>query len=307
MRRRPLRVVRPRARRGLVREPPDGAVLQASALDNAEPFYNVYGGTQDNNTLGGPSRTRTVHGIVNSDWFITTGGDGFQTRVDPEDPNIVYSESQNGGLVRYDKQNGEQIDIQPQPGPGEPRIALELGRPADRQPARRTRASTSPRRRLFRSDDRGDTWKPVSPDLTRQIDRNKLKVMGRVCSVDAVAKNASTSFYGNIVALVGEAPRRKGCSPPAPTTVSIQISEDGGNAWRETSTFPGVPDETLRLARASSRGTTPTTIYATFDNHKKGDFKPYVLEEQGHGPHVDVDRRRICPSAGPCTRSPRTR
>ncbi len=77
------------------------------AVDNAEPFYNVYGGTQDNATQGGPSRTITQHGIRNSDWFITVGGDGFDPAVDPEDPNIVYSQWQYGGLIRFDRSTGE--------------------------------------------------------------------------------------------------------------------------------------------------------------------------------------------------------
>ena len=89
------------------------------AVDYDVPFYNVYGGTQDNGTLGGPSRTTNRHGIRSSDWFITVGGDGYQTRVDPTDPNIVYSEWQYGGLVRFDRRSGERIDIQPQPEEGE--------------------------------------------------------------------------------------------------------------------------------------------------------------------------------------------
>ena len=88
-------------------------------IDNASPFYNVYGGTQDNATQGGPSRTINSHGITNADWFLTVGGDGFQTRVDPTDPNILYSQSQYAGIVRYDKRSGERVDIQPQAQPGE--------------------------------------------------------------------------------------------------------------------------------------------------------------------------------------------
>ena len=89
------------------------------AVDNDVPFYNVYGGTQDNFSLGGPSRTTTSHGIMNSDWIITHGGDGFESQVDPENPDIVYAQSQYGVLVRYDRKSGEEVGIQPKERKGE--------------------------------------------------------------------------------------------------------------------------------------------------------------------------------------------
>lgn len=250
------------------------------ALDDDAPFYHVYGGTQDNNSLGGPSRTNTAHGIVNADWYITTGGDGFQTAVDPKDPNVVYSESQHGGLIRYDRKTGEQIDIQPQPAAGEPGLRWNWDSPLIVSPHLHTRLYFAAQR-LFRSDDRGDTWRPVSPDLTRKIDRNKLKVMGRIYSVDAVAKNASTSFYGNIVAL-SESPKKEGLLAIGTDDGLIQISEDGGGSWRSIETFPGVPDESY-VSRVVFSRHDQATMYATFDNHKKGDFKPYVLVSKDTG------------------------
>jgi photosystem II stability/assembly factor-like uncharacterized protein len=159
--------------------------------DEDAPFYHVYGGTQDNNTLGGPARTRSGHGITNADWFVTQEGDGFQSRVDPKDPSTVYSESQYGVLVRYDRKNGQITGIQPQPGKGEPPLRWNWDSALVLSPHLHTRLYFAAQK-VFRSDDRGDSWKAISPDLTRQIDRNQLPVMGKIWNADAVAKNLST-------------------------------------------------------------------------------------------------------------------
>ena len=148
------------------------------AVDNDAPFYNVYGGTQDNATQGGPSRTNNVHGIRNSDWFVTVFGDGFDPVIDPTNPNIIYSQWQYGGLVRYDRRSGERIDIKPQEDKNGPPLRWNWDSALILSPHSPTRLYYAAQI-LFRSDDRGDTWKAISPDLTRNIDRNKLKVMGR--------------------------------------------------------------------------------------------------------------------------------
>ncbi len=250
------------------------------AIDNEAPFYNVYGGTQDNFTLGGPSRTISANGITNRDWFITLGGDGFQPAVDPEDPNIIYCEYQYGGLARFDKRSGERVYIQPQPGKDEPPLRWNWDSPLIISPHSHTRLYFAANK-IFRSDDRGNSWKAISPDLTRQIDRNKLPVMGKVWSIDAVSKNRSTSFYGNIVALT-ESPLQEGLLYAGTDDGLIQVSEDGGKHWRRIDHFPGVPDTTYVNALLASQHDV-NTVYAAFNNHKRGDFKPYLLKSTNRG------------------------
>lgn len=250
------------------------------AVDNDKPFYNIYGGTQDNNSIGGPARTTKSSGINNSDWFITHGGDGFESQVDPNNPDIVYSQSQYGVLVRYDRKSGEEVGIQPKERKNENAYRWNWDAPLQVSNHVNNRLYFAANK-VFRSDDRGNSWEVISDDLTRQLNRNELEIMDRVWSMEAVAKNRSTSPYGTIVAL-SESPLNKNLIAIGTDDGLIQITENGGESWRKIDDIAGVPARTYVNAVYMSHHD-ENVIYAAFNHHKYGDFKPYLFKSSDKG------------------------
>ena len=250
------------------------------AVDYDEPFYNIYGGTQDNNSQGGPSRTMNMVGIRTSDWFVTMFGDGHQSAVDPNNPDIVYAQWQQGNLTRFDRRTGEQVYIKPQAREGEPPDRFNWDSPILISP-HDSKTLYFATQRVWRSDNYGDSWTPISGDLTRDENRVRQPIMGRTWSYDAPRDLWAMSQYNTVTSL-SESPLVEGLIYAGTDDGLIQISEDGGANWREIDSLPGVPDRFfVNDIKADLHDA--DTVYVVVDDHKSGDFAPYILKSENRG------------------------
>lgn len=249
-------------------------------VDNDYPFYNVYGGTQDNNTFGGPSQNISSAGVSSEEWHPILGGDGFWVQIDPTDPNIVYCEYQYGNMYRYDKQSGEALNIKPRPRKGEKSYKWNWNAPLIISPHSHTRLYAFANK-VFRSDDRGESWEVISDDLTSQTDRNTWKVMDRYWSIDAVRKDVSTSLFGTGVSFA-ESPVQENLLYAGTDDGVISITENAGESWTQVMKFPGVPEYTYVSDIMPSKHDA-NIVFASFDNRKRDDFKPYLLKSTDKG------------------------
>lgn len=252
------------------------------AVDDTEPFYNIYGGTQDNGSHGGPSRTTSSDGIANADWWKTLGADGHQSATEPGNPDITYGEFQQGVLFRIDQTTREIVAIQPQAGEGEPYERYNWDAPilvSPHNPKRLYFAS----QRVWKSENRGDAWTAISKDLTLNQDRITLPMYGKQQSWDNAWDVGAMSNYNTITSLA-ESPLQEGLIYAGTDDGLIQVTENGGNSWRKISlgsikglpSTPFVNDVRADLFDAN-------VVYAALDNHKYGDYKPYLIKSSDKG------------------------
>ena len=272
----------------------------AIGVDMRRPYF-VCGGLQDNGSWCGPSATRTGGGIANFDWYRVGGGDGFYVQIDPTDDNTVYAESQQGNMRRLDLRTGEPTSIRPRAPqrPREDRPEQEVP-PSNVVPTPpvaeqyrfnwKTPIQISPHdsntlftgaNKFFRSADRGDTW-TASQDLSRQIDRDTLPIMGVPGDQPMASKHDGQSNYGNITTLA-ESPSRPGLVWIGTDDGSVQVSRDGGATWTNvTDRIPG-PTGRYQVSRVEPSRFDPATCYVTIDNHRNDDWNPYVFVTRDTG------------------------
>ena len=252
------------------------------AVDDRLPFYHIFGGTQDNGSHGGPSATDNSHGIRNADWYKTLFADGHQSATEPGNPNIVYAETQQGGMHRVDLITGEQVFIQPQGGADDPAERFNWDAPIVVSPHKPSRIYFASQR-VWRSEDRGDSWTPISGDLTRDQERLALPIMGKVQSWDNPWDVGAMSTYNTITSLA-ESPVKAGVVYAGTDDGIVQVTEDGGSHWTkiEVGSMPGVP-ATAFVNDIKADLFDESTVYVSLDNHKYGDFKPYLVKSTDKG------------------------
>ena len=251
------------------------------AVNNAEPFYHIFGGTQDNGSVGGPSATDEREGIANKHWYKTLFADGHQSATDPVHNEIIYAETQQGGLHRIDLSTGEQVFVQPQAQAGEPHERFNWDAPilvSPHDPATLYFASY----RVWKSTNRGDDWSPISGDLTRNEERLSLPIMGRKQSWDNAWDVGAMSNYNTITSL-SESPLRAGLLYAGTDDGFIQVTANGGEQWTKIPvTRLGLPARSfVNDIKADLHD--ENTVYAVLDNHKEGDFNPYLYKSTDRG------------------------
>lgn len=243
-------------------------------LDNTEPFYNIVVGAQDLGTLLGPSRTTNIEGVRNQDWYVPLGADGYDAAFDPEDPNTVYMEIQQGLLHRHNRTTGEVLNIQPQPAPGDPAERWNWDSPLQIS-AHDHKTLYFGSQRVWKSTDRGNSWTAISGDLTTNTSRYELEMIDRIPSIDALYDNGAMSKFATLTS-ISESALQAGLLYTGSDDGLIYVSEDDGQNWRKAGSLPKVPELTfINHVHASPHDV--NTVFAVADGHQMGDYSTHIF------------------------------
>ena len=244
------------------------------SVDDQEPFH-IYGGLQDNGSWYGPSQS--AGGIRNADWELSNWGDGFYSFRHPQDPNIIYSESQGGFLIRFDKRDGQSKDIQPLPEEGEPKYRYNWNTPIHLSPTKPERLYVGSQY-LLMSEDRGDSWQRLSPDLTTNDPQRQRQKSSGGLSIDNSGAENNTTIYA-----ISESPVDDQIIWVGTDDGNLQITENGGGNWKNVaSNIPGLPPLTW-CSKVEASPHDRNTAYVTFDGHRSGDMQVYVYKTEDLG------------------------
>jgi len=239
------------------------------SVDNEKPF-NVYGGLQDNGSWVGPSQS--PGGIENKDWEFTNGGDGFFSLRHPTDKNIIYAESQGGNIVRYDMDDGQSRDIKPLPEEGEPEYRFNWNAPMHISPNNPERLYFAAQY-LFKTENRGDSWEKISPDLTTNNPQRQRQKKSGGLSIDNSTAENNTTIYA-----IAESPLDENIIWVGTDDGLVQVSSNGGKKWNNvTSTMTGLP-KGLWVTSLEPSHFDKNTAYVTVDGHKSGDKGIYIYK-----------------------------
>ena len=251
-----------------------------AALDNSQPFYNVVVGAQDLGTLIGPSLNMNTEGVRNQDWYVPLGADGYDCAFDPEDPNIVYMEIQGGELYRLDRRTEEVVYIKPMPASDDPPERFNWDSPVLISP-HDNKTLYFGSQRVWKSEDRGNSWTVISGDLTTNRNRYELKMLDNVPSIDDLYDNGAMSLYATLTS-ISESPLTKGLIYTGSDDGLLQVTEDGGQNWSKMKALPEVPNLSFINDVEASRHNA-STVFAAADAHKLGDYTTYLFMSTNKG------------------------
>jgi photosystem II stability/assembly factor-like uncharacterized protein len=239
------------------------------STDMEKPF-NVYGGLQDNGSWYGPSKS--PGGITNQDWKMTYGGDGFYSFRHPADKDIIYAEYQGGEIIRYNEKTGQAKSIKPYPEEGDPEFRFNWNAPIHISPSNPERMYFGSQF-LLKTEDRGESWIKLSPDLTtNDPERQRQKQSGGLSIDNSTAEN-NTTIYA-----IAESPLDEKIIWVGTDDGYLQVTSDGGANWSNViANVGGLPSGTwvtfIEVSHHDSK-----TAYVTFDGHRTGDMQSYIYK-----------------------------